>query len=43
MAWEYGEAIDGNVALLGELPATQGTLGIEIPNSLQLLADELIE
>src|SRR6266571_2093230 len=25
MTWEYGEAIDGNVALLGELPATQGT------------------
>jgi hypothetical protein len=33
MTWEYGEAIDGNVALLGELPATQGTLAIGFSDS----------
>ena len=34
MTWEYGEAIDGNVALLGELAATQGTLEPERRMSL---------
>src|SRR5260370_7574811 len=34
MTWEYGEAIDGNVALLGELPATQGTLAIGFSHTL---------
>ena len=33
MTWEYDEAIDGNVALLGELPATQGTLAIGFSDS----------
>jgi len=34
MTWEYGEAIDGNVALLGELPATQGTLAIGFSDTI---------
>jgi glucoamylase len=28
MTWTYAEATDGNVALLGELPANQGTLAL---------------
>jgi glucoamylase len=28
MTWEYGEAVDGNVALFGELPSTQGILAL---------------
>jgi glucoamylase len=34
MTWEYGEAIDGNVALLGELPATQGTLALGFSDTI---------
>ena len=34
MTWEYGKAIDGNVALLGELPATQGTLAIGFSDTI---------
>ena len=35
MTWEYGEAIDGNVALLGELQATQGTLALALSNTIE--------
>src|SRR5262249_1442656 len=35
MTWEYGKAIDGNVALLGELPATQGTLAIGFSDTIE--------
>src|SRR5215472_14324461 len=34
MTWEYGEAIDGNVALLGELQAKQGTLAIGFSDTI---------
>jgi glucoamylase len=35
MTWEYGEAIDGNVALLSELQATQGTLALALSNTIE--------
>ena len=35
MTWEYGEAIDGNVALLGELQATQSTLALALSNTIE--------
>jgi glucoamylase len=35
MTWEYGEAIDGNVALLGELQATQGTLALALSDTIE--------
>jgi len=35
MTWEYGEAIDGNVALLGELQATQSTLALAFSNTIE--------
>jgi glucoamylase len=35
MTWEYGEAIDGNVALLGELQGTQGTLALALSNTIE--------
>jgi glucoamylase len=34
MTWEYNEAIDGNVALLGELAANQGTLALGFSETL---------
>jgi glucoamylase len=34
MTWEYGETTDGNVALLGELPATQGTLALGFSDTI---------
>src|SRR5262249_56298590 len=34
MTWEYGEATDGNVALLGELTATQGTLALGFSDTI---------
>src|SRR5215470_12237731 len=35
MTWDYGEAIDGNVALLGELQATQSTLALALSNTIE--------
>jgi glucoamylase len=35
MTWEYDEAIDGNVALLGELQATQSTLALALSNTIE--------
>ena len=35
MTWEYGGAIDGNVALLGELQATQSTLALAFSNTIE--------
>jgi glucoamylase len=34
MTWEYSDALDGNVALLGELNANQGTLALSLSTSI---------
>ena len=34
MTWEYSEALDGNVALLGELNANEGTLALGLSSSI---------
>jgi glucoamylase len=35
MTWEYGEALEGNVALLGELQATQGMLALALSETIE--------
>lgn len=35
MTWEYGEAEDGNVALLGELAAAEGTLALGFAHTVE--------
>src|SRR3546814_7781071 len=34
MCWTYGEALDGNVALMGELVAMEGVLALGLADSL---------
>jgi glucoamylase len=34
MTWTYEEAIDGNVALMGELPRSQGTLALGLSDTI---------
>src|SRR5260370_40344133 len=34
MTWEYSDALDGNVALLGELNANEGTLALGLSNTI---------
>ena len=35
MQWTYGEALDGNVALMGELASTEGVLAIAFADTLE--------